>query len=436
MKIRVALIATLTALAACRDVPTQAPIAALSPASAAHSVQSQVYTSDGTETAWGPIYQNEGSSWSTTACTSAPQVALNDPRWGPGHAASAFGTNAHPWQGGAAANGFSASWINAWGNISSNGGPGYVYASNPGAHNWTKYETQVSGNGSFVLRLLADNCSWIYLDGALVGRQGDPWDYNHLAYGVTLNGTHTLTFIIFDGGGLAGGMYRLETTTTPPPPLDATPPVISHTVTGTKGNNGWYTSDVNVSWSVVDNETPIANSTGCGAATVTQDTDGTTFTCAATSGGGTATASVTVKRDAAAPEIAFSGNAGSYTVDQTVAITCQATDATSGIASSTCPSASGAAYDFVGTNTLSATATDNAGNGGAASASFTVNVTGAGLCALVQRWVSSAGVANSMCVKIDHASWGALRNEVSAQSGKKISAANAAILLRLVNLMS
>ncbi|MFT4863157.1 MAG: hypothetical protein ACI95C_002385 [Pseudohongiellaceae bacterium] len=32
-------------------------------------------------------------------------------------------------------------------------------------------------------------------------------------YPVSLNGLHTLSFIIFDGGGEAGGMYRLETNT-------------------------------------------------------------------------------------------------------------------------------------------------------------------------------------------------------------------------------
>lgn len=78
----------------------------------------------------------------------------------------------------------------------------------------------MSGNGSFVLSLLGDNCSWIYLDGTLVGVQGDPWSPSSLSYGVTLNGTHTLTFIVFDGGGAAGGQFKMQTTTNPPPPLN------------------------------------------------------------------------------------------------------------------------------------------------------------------------------------------------------------------------
>jgi hypothetical protein len=36
-------------------------------------------------------------------------------------------------------------------------------------------------------------------------------------------------------------------------------------------------------------------------------------------------------------------------------------------------------------------------------------------------------------VKLGHSDYGSFRNELSAQSGKKISAANAAILLQLVN---
>ncbi|MCO5176874.1 MAG: hypothetical protein M9890_07905 [Thermomicrobiales bacterium] len=70
---------------------------------------------------------------------------------------------------------------------------------------------------------------------------------------------------------------------------DSTAPVITPTVNGTLGANDWYTSDVAVSWSVVDDESAISASTGCEATTVTTDTTGTTFTCEATSAGGTST---------------------------------------------------------------------------------------------------------------------------------------------------
>ncbi len=86
---------------------------------------------------------------------------------------------------------------------------------------------------------------------------------------------------------------------------DATPPVITPTVSGTLGNNGWYISDVEVSFSVVDDESTISSQSGCDTVNVTTDTNGTTFTCSATSAGGMSSQSVTVKRDQTAPSITF-----------------------------------------------------------------------------------------------------------------------------------
>lgn len=501
MKHRVLALATLALLAACGEVPTPTQQPELSPLfDAAQSSVTQTYTSGAHVQAWGPIYQTYGATtWPNEACKAQPDIAINDPRWGAtSHSASDFGLNAHPWQPGAP---FTANWINAWNNISSTGGPGYPGASvNPAGHNWTKYGTDVTGNGTFVLSLLADNCSWIYLDGILVGFQPAAFTNSNLAYGVSLNGTHALTFIIFDGGGAAGGMYRLETTTNPPPPLnpdldgdshpntsdafpldptewadtdgdghgdngdafptdpnewadsdgdgvgdnsdaypldptrtvlDNTPPTVTANVAGTQ-SGGWYTSDVSVSWTVEDGESAVTSTSGCDNSSVTTDTNGMTFTCTATSAGGTASASVTVKRDATAPVIAFSGNASPYTVDEQVNISCSASDAMSGLASSTCPGATGDAYALgVGSHTLNASATDNAGNTSSASTSYTVVVTSGSICALVRRWVNRAGVANSMCQQLENGAYGAFINHVQAQSGKSVSAAHAAILIDL-----
>ncbi len=84
---------------------------------------------------------------------------------------------------------------------------------------------------------------------------------------------------------------------------DTTPPVIQSNVSGTLGNGGWYVSNVQVAWTVTDAESAISTSTGCGPTTVTVDTARTTFTCRATSAGGTSTKSVTIKRDASKPAI-------------------------------------------------------------------------------------------------------------------------------------
>ena len=155
-----------------------------------------VFTSNNQVDTWDPIIPSfEDTNWTSTVCTVQPTVGP-DADWVNPHKAFEFGTSAHPWQGG---NGY-ASWINAWSDLDSRG---------PGGHSWTKYSTDVSGQGEFVLQLLADNCSWIYLDGVLVGAQIPT--SSGTTYPVSLNGDHVLEFVIFDGGGLAGGMYRLET---------------------------------------------------------------------------------------------------------------------------------------------------------------------------------------------------------------------------------
>ncbi|HEU4989380.1 MAG TPA: vWA domain-containing protein, partial [Gemmatimonadaceae bacterium] len=140
------------------------------------------------------------------------------------------------------------------------------------------------------------------------------------------------------------------------------PPKVTPTITGTMGNDGWYTSNVQVSWDV-QSDAALTSETGCDAVTLGTDTDGITYTCTASSDEGTTTKSVTVKRDATPPALAFSGNAGTYGVSQVVNISCSASDATSGLASSTCPEVSDSAYTLaLGGHTLSATATDHAGN--------------------------------------------------------------------------
>ncbi|MFB3854869.1 MAG: choice-of-anchor Q domain-containing protein [Vicinamibacterales bacterium] len=82
---------------------------------------------------------------------------------------------------------------------------------------------------------------------------------------------------------------------------DRTPPVITPMVTGTIGDNGWYTGDVSVEWAVSDKESAVTERSGCEALLVDYDTSGVSFTCSATSGGGTASATVLVKRDATPP---------------------------------------------------------------------------------------------------------------------------------------
>jgi hypothetical protein len=100
---------------------------------------------------------------------------------------------------------------------------------------------------------------------------------------------------------------------------------------------------------------------------------------------------VTIKRDATPPVVSYSGNAGTYTVDKNVNITCTAQDAPAGLASNTCANATGTAFTFgLGPHPLSATATDNAGNMSSASTSFTVQVTPGGLCLLTKQFIQKS----------------------------------------------
>lgn len=86
--------------------------------------------------------------------------------------------------------------------------------------------------------------------------------------------------------------------------VDNTAPTVgAPIVTGTLGNNGWYTSNVTVTWPApTDAGAGIASSTGCGATSITTDTAGQVVTCSATdNAGNTNSNSVTIKRDTAAP---------------------------------------------------------------------------------------------------------------------------------------
>ncbi|MGH3078234.1 MAG: PxKF domain-containing protein [Gaiellaceae bacterium] len=144
-------------------------------------------------------------------------------------------------------------------------------------------------------------------------------------------------------GGKSGSLWNtapasFTLTVNSAPATDTTPPVITPDVSGTLGDNGWYVSDVTVSWNVVDDESAISSSSGCGPTTINADTTGTTLTCTATSAGGTASDSVTIKRDATAPTVVLDPSADSCSVpgnngwcrgEQTAGFT--ASDATSGL---------------------------------------------------------------------------------------------------------
>ena len=153
---------------------------------------------------------------------------------------------------------------------------------------------------------------------------------------------------------------------------DATPPVITPSVEGTLGSNGWYVSDVGLGWSVVDAESEVASKAGCEAQTVSTDTDGVTFTCSATSAGSSASKSVTIKRDAAAPVFGACPAAGPLTLNSgmqpagPIAVDAGVSGLSAGILSGSVDTSS------VGTKDITFSATDQAGNNAVKTCSYNV----------------------------------------------------------------
>jgi len=154
---------------------------------------------------------------------------------------------------------------------------------------------------------------------------------------------------------------------------DTTPPVITHTLTGTLGSNGWYRSDVTLTWDVSDPESTVTT-IGCVAQSITADQEATDYSCSATSGGGSSgPVTVTIKRDATAPPVSVTGIAdgATYLLDAVPAATCATTDAMSGVA--TAAALSVGYPGGVGSFTLTCSgAMDIAGNTGSASVGFSV----------------------------------------------------------------
>jgi hypothetical protein len=158
---------------------------------------------------------------------------------------------------------------------------------------------------------------------------------------------------------------------------DSSPPVITKTISGTLGTNGWYTSNVTVAWTVTDAQSAVVIDSGCGTQSFTSDTSSVTSSCTAHSAGGSSSDSVVLKIDKTNPTASTSldrvaDHNGWY--NAAVGWTTTGTDGTSGIAS--CSSGTYSGPDGTGL-TVSGSCTDNAGNGSgpAVSAAFKYDAT-------------------------------------------------------------
>ncbi len=254
-------------------------------------------------------------------------------------------------------------------------------------------------------------------------------------------GSHTVTLTVSDGELTATDTVQVTV-------QDTIDPAIVGSRTPAANASGWNNTDVTVSFECDDSGSGIA---GCsGPTTLSTDGAGQSVTgTAADNAGNTAEATVGgINIDKTAPAILFGGNAGTYTLDENVVITCTATDGLSGIDTADCPEVdSPAATLGVGTHTLNATATDRAGNTTTQSTTFEIVVTYDALCALVEQYVDHNGIANSLCAKLQAAEAAAgrgqadtaanivnaFKNEVAVQAGKAMTAQQAATLTMLAD---
>jgi hypothetical protein len=206
---------------------------------------------------------------------------------------------------------------------------------------------------------------------------GGPSVYTISVGGIAGNGTVIASVaagVVTDAGG-NGNSASTSTDNSVTFISDSTPPVITPSIDGTAGSNGWYTSDVSVSWSAVDPESAISSRSGCDTQSVAGDTAGVTFTCTATSVGGTGGQSVTIRRDATLPTISAAATSspnanGWYKGDVIAHFTCD--DTLSGVAS--CPADQTLTGEGAGISSSPATATDLAGNASAPSNIVTVAI--------------------------------------------------------------
>jgi hypothetical protein len=141
-------------------------------------------------------------------------------------------------------------------------------------------------------------------------------------------------------------------------------PVITPTISGTLGSNGWHTSNVTVSWSVTDPDALITSTSGCDVSTLTADTGGTSRTCSAENSSGVSlSATVTIKIDKTAPQAtgasAERGPDRNGWYNHAVSISFGGSDAMSGIDS--CTSVAYGGPDGAGAS-ASGTCRDRAGN--------------------------------------------------------------------------
>ena len=206
----------------------------------------------------------------------------------------------------------------------------------------------------------------------------------------------TFTYTLIDGyGSTSSASLTVEMNVT-----CTQPPTIVAAAATSPNANGWYNGNVVVHFTCTPGGSPIA--AGACPPDQTLTAEGAAVSSSAETvtdeAGDTSAPSnvVTVEIDKTKPTIVYTGNSGTYTVDKQVSIACAATDPgganASGIATNTCANVIGSAAAFgLGLHTYDATATDEAGNTGTGSISFTVAATPSSLCNLTLQLADGSG---------------------------------------------
>ena len=205
----------------------------------------------------------------------------------------------------------------------------------------------------------------------------------------------------------------------------AATPATTATLTPPPNSNGWNKTAVAVGLTAVDvsggpgikqltysssGAQTIPSTTQLGAsANFTVNAQGmTTVQFFATDNGSLSEAPqmIPVNIDETPPAVTYSGDQGMYGILDTINISCSASDALSGLVSSTCKNIAGLGYTFTpGPNTFTAKASDYAGNVGQGSTTFTIRVTSADLCSLTDQFIVSSAhpnisLGNSLCAQL------------------------------------
>jgi hypothetical protein len=158
------------------------------------------------------------------------------------------------------------------------------------------------------------------------------------------------------------------------------------------GCGGWFRSNVTVTWSY--DPTGVTSTSGCGAATVGDDTGGATFVCTVNYGGPFYGNSVTVRKDSSPPSVEGTlarGPDGNGWYTQPVAYSFNGEGGPSGISS--CSSGTYGGPDG-GAVAISGTCTDGAGNSASTTLTIKYDATPPEVAAAAERPADADGWYN------------------------------------------